>query len=119
MADPAGEVAVPQVTFHLIKSNYFRVVHADGAWGGITPRGLIEVNFYSERQPIPRSLTHSFSLESGELGQEIKGARVSREGPVREVEVGVIMDLSCARAVRKWLDDKITALEGMAKEEPK
>ena len=116
MAEPERELAVPQITFHLIKSNFFRVVHADGAWGGVTPRGFIEVNFYSERQPIPRSLTHSVNLESGTLGAEIREARVTKEGPVREVEVGVIMDLQCARSVRKWLDDKIAVVEQMAAE---
>ncbi len=98
-----------EITFHYIKSNHYRVVHADGAWGGITPRGLIQINFYSERQAIARQTVHPLQGET--LGEEIRERRQSRNGPVREIEVGAIMDLSSARSLRKWLDEKIGELE--------
>lgn len=98
-----------EVTFHYIKSNYFRVAHADGAWGGITPRGLIQINFYSERQPIAKQTFHT--IEGDRLGPEIADRRIVRDGPVREIEFGAVMDLSTAKLVREWLDDKIKVLE--------
>lgn len=102
------------ITFHFIKSSQFRVIHADGAWGGLTPRGLIEMNFYSERSAIPREITHPVTDEST-LGPEIAELRVTKQGIVREVDVGVIMDLAAAQALRKWLDDKIGTLEKLKK----
>src|SRR3989442_6878794 len=49
------EATKPQdVTFHYIKSSQFRVVHADGIIGGVTPRGLIHIAVFSERPAIPQ-----------------------------------------------------------------
>jgi len=100
----------PEITFHFIKSNFFRVFHVDGAWGGITPSGLIEINFYSERFPIPRQIFHPI-LPGGRLGNEFQERRVSKEGLVREIEAGAMMDLNTAKSVRDWLNDQIKVLE--------
>lgn len=95
--------------FHYLKSNLFRVVHADGVHGGLTPRGLIQANFYSERHPIPKMTVHS--VINGRIGKETREARVTRDGAVREVEVGVVFDLSLAKNLIKWLQEKIDAVE--------
>ena len=96
------------IDFHYIKSNDFRVVHADGVWGGATPRGYITMSFYSERHPIPRRLTHKIS-PNRTLGKETD--RDCKEGIIREIEVAVMMDLSMAKAFIPWLNEKITVLE--------
>ncbi len=100
------------IQFHFIKSNSYRVVHADGAYGGITPRQGIFVTFYSERLPIPTSLVHEID-SSGRLGPEIREKRESRDGVVREAEVGVSMDLEMAKSLLNWLREKIEVLEDM------
>ena len=102
---PEGE----PIAFHYIKSNFFRVVHADGAHGGITPRGLVEMNFFSERHPIPKKVVHTL-LPTGQMGPEVREERVERDGPVREVDVGVIMDLAAAKSLHAWLAEKIEVL---------
>ena len=106
------------VEFHYVKSNGFRVVHADGVWGGPTPRGYITMSFYSERAPIPRKI--SLELKPPEpnssnriLGQEI--VRDSKDGLVREVEVEVMVDLEMAKSLLKWLRGKVRVLEGQDK----
>ena len=40
-----------RVRFHYLKSQLWRVVHVDGAIGGITPRGMIHAALYSEEEP--------------------------------------------------------------------
>ena len=100
------------IDFHYIKSNGFRVVHADGAWGGLTPRGYIAMNFFSERFPIPRRLAHEIRPD-GTLAQETD--RDSKKGVVREVEVEVMVDLAMAKSLILWLNDKIQTLEDPAK----
>lgn len=102
----------PVVRFHYIKSNAYRVVHADGVVGGPTPSGLVHVSFFSERLPIPTVVDHAVSDIGGgrgTLGNEI--AREGKKGVVREVEVGVVMTLDTAKLLRAWLDDNITRLE--------
>lgn len=105
-----------KIKFHLIKSNLFRVVHADGAWGGLTPRGLLEVNFYSERTPIPREITLAINAEPPHIGGELMEERVTRDGILREVEVGVMMDLAAATSFRDWLDKHVKEMERISKE---
>lgn len=98
-----------KLRFNFIKSSSFRVVHADGAWGGITPHGNIQVAFFSERTPIPQQIVHELT-ETG-LGPEIKEERVARDGVVREVEVSVQMNLDIAKSVHDWLGKKIENAE--------
>lgn len=97
-----------RVEFHFIKSNDFRVVHCDGVWGGATPRGLISMNFYSERVTIPQKVTYTVS-ESSLIGSEIK--RESKEGFIREVDCAVMLDLNTAKSLIVWLQEHINAIE--------
>ena len=104
----AEESPLKSIEFHYIKSNGFRVIHADGVWGGPTPRGYLTMAFYSERHPIPLKLTHEIKPE-GTLGDPID--RDTKEGIVREVEVEVMLDLDMAKSLLPWLEEKIEALE--------
>jgi len=95
---------------HFHKSNFFRVVHADGCFGGVTPRGSIHCGFYSERAAIP--LRTSIALVNGQPGPET--VVESKEGLVREIEVDVVMDINTAISFHIWMRDKLEHLrQGM------
>lgn len=94
-----------EIQAHFVKSNFFRVVHADGAWGGVTPQLKIHMDIYNERQPIPRSMRSR--VVGDRIGEEIRDAREGKEGVVREVEVGVVMDVVVAEQVVAWLTERI------------
>lgn len=96
------------IDFHYIKSNSFRVVHADGVYGGPTPRGYIVLNFYSERVPIPQKITQEIT-SAGQLGGEID--QMGKGGIVREVEVGVTIDVPHAKSLIQWLQEKVDVME--------
>ena len=110
MSIKTGDQLPSSVTLHYIKSNYFRVVHADGAMGGFTPRGHLFFSLYSERAPLP-DVTVQAVEGTGQLGQEIVEKRQGSEGILRELEVGVVMDLAVAKALVTWLEDRIKILE--------
>ncbi len=97
-----------KVDLHFIKSNWFRVIHADGAWGGTTPAGNIGMTFYSERSPIPTRLVHEITPD-GRLGGEL--SRTVRKGIVREAEVQVVLSVGVAKALISWLQVKIQNVE--------
>ena len=100
--------------FTYFKSNLFRVIHADGAIGGLVHRGSIFMNLFSERLPIPQQ--QAFQLkQDGRVGDEINEKRVEREGVIREVEVGVVLQLNTAKALRRWLDKYIKKADELAK----
>lgn len=100
------------VTFHYIKSNQFRVIHVDGALGGVTPRLAIQMALFSERIPIPQQAVHEIDPATNALSDPPVDL-VSKTGLVREVEVEAILDLSAARALAAWLRDNIERLETM------
>jgi hypothetical protein len=97
-----------------VKSNYFRVIHADGAWGSITPFGNIHMAFYSERAAIPDIGKLTVSTKTGEVSKPEEYEADSEI--VREMEVDVVVDLGTAMRIRSWLDDKIKDLQSMVKQ---
>ena len=96
---------VDRISFHYIKGKNFRVIHADGALGGITPRGYVHFALYSERAAIPRRGVRNISEDGKTLGPET--IVEVREGVVRELEVDVIMDEKTTIELRDWLDRRI------------
>jgi hypothetical protein len=101
-----------RVAFHYLKSNFFRVVHADGGIGGITPKGLIHFAFYSERPAIPQVVVTGLD-EHGKL--TVDQQQIGREGVVRELEVDVLLEVGVARAVSQWLIERADAVEKATK----
>jgi hypothetical protein len=100
--------ALPRLRFHYIKGQQFRVIHVDGALGGITPRGLIHCAVYSERPAIPQTTEHDISPE-GRLGAQV--SQEGRQGVVREMDVDLIMSKQTAIELRDWLDGRVKELE--------
>jgi hypothetical protein len=94
-----------ELEFDFIKSNFYRVVRGDGVFGGLSPNGSFHLGFYSERMPYPQKMFHK--VEGGSMGPEETGKRIGRAGVLREMEVGVAMDVAQAIVLRNWLDDKI------------
>jgi hypothetical protein len=94
-----------EIEFDFIKSNYFRVIRADGAFGGLSPTGAIHMGIYSERHAIPQKIFHA--IQNRQLGPEITSKRQGRKSIVREMEVDVVLEISQALVLRKWLDERI------------
>ena len=96
--------------FHNKINPGYRQIHADGILGGITPKGLININFFSERFPIPKSTFYEFIAEK-KLIKEIKHSDDSKEGIIREFEFGVYLEINAAKELSNWLLDKINEYE--------
>jgi hypothetical protein len=119
MAKRAKDQKLPkELEFDFIKSNFFRVIKADGAFGGISPNGSIHMALYSERSAIPTKTFHSLEA-SGQLGPELREKRQGRRAILREVEVDVSMDIAQAIVLRDWLTDKIDQFEKLIGPIPK
>lgn len=102
-----------------IKSNYFRVIHADGIFGGLTPQGNIQMEVWSERQAIPKQSSFRIVTEGDgpALGEEIVEQRVSRDAFIREVEAGIVISHELAKAMIVWLQTRVDALDAAKKSE--
>ena len=94
-----------EIAFDFIKSNYFRVIHVDGAFGGLAPNGAIHMSVFSQRHPIPKKVVHE--LDGAKLGPELLNKREVRKAIVREVEADLVLNIGEAILLRDWLDSRI------------
>jgi len=100
-----------KIKIDYLKSNFFRVIHADGIFGGVTPYGMIHMDIFSERPTIPQQMV--YELKEGEsLGEDIRNERIVRDATsVREVEAGIVINSGLAKAMITWLESKIKIIE--------
>lgn len=100
--------------FFYQKGQHFRVVHVDGAHGGISPSGkYICMSLFNDRRPIPQEQLYPVA-QDGSLGTPTETK--AKDGIVREIEICAVMDLNVARSLHQWLGDKVNALEKISRE---
>jgi len=102
------------IKFHFNKSHLFRVIKIHGAWGGLSPRGEIQMNIFSERLPLPDSITQE--VTDGGLGKIVEQVGTTA-GIVREVEAAITMTPDVARKVAEWLTNKVEQFEALMVEQ--
>lgn len=108
-------VARPErISFHFLKSTQHRVIHVDGAFGAVTPHGLVSVSLFSERFPIPVEETHSL-IGDGSLKAEAENVK-GKTGIVREIDVTAILSPDIARRIADWLINRANDAERLAKQ---
>ena len=66
------------------------------------------MNLFGDRLPIPTVVTQQINPDMT-LGEEL--GRQAKQGIVREVEVGVVLEYRAAKSLRDWLTDKLKAIE--------
>jgi hypothetical protein len=101
---------IKKITIHNKISDNYRQVHVDGAFGGITPRGFFNLNFFAERAPIPKSQDFEV-IDNIKVGNQISVSPDSKMGILREFHFGIYMDVNVAKEIVKLLSGKIEELE--------
>lgn len=92
------------IELHYLKTKNYRTYYFDGLYGGITPNGKnIYMDIFLERNSTPQIMKHE--VIDGTIGKII--SKNGKDGIIREVECGLIMDIETARKLRNWLDAKI------------
>lgn len=89
-----------EVTFEYKYDDDYRPIYANGAYGGLNPRGEVVINFFTERYPIPKSEKYKYS--EGRIGEKISE---ESEGItiLRTINTGVIMSRDNAQSLYDWL----------------
>ena len=100
-----------QITFNYIKADNFHSMLATGVIGGITLNSLVDMNFFTDRVTIPQKI--SFAINNGQIAKEMN--RESKDGSVREVQFGVLMDVNTAKGLVTWLNERIKIIESEIK----
>lgn len=100
-----------QIQFQYIFSDDYNPEYCNGAYGGVTSQGEIVVNFYLERMPIPKSLTHEIN-EDGSLSGAVDVSPENLDSKViRYITSGVVLSESSARSIHDWLGQQIQEIE--------
>lgn len=87
-----------EIEFNYLKSNQFRVIHADGAIGDETPAGKLFIAFYSERHLLPDSQTFKINEDGRLVSEVLEKRKVNSDGDVmREIEIGIMLDVDVAK----------------------
>ena len=108
-----------RVHFQFRRSNHYRVIYCDSAWGGITPNGNISMGIASEVMELPTSNIMEL-LPDGAVGKQIGAEGLAATEPVvrREIEVEVVMSPHTALAMVNWLQDRLKELASRGDSEP-
>jgi hypothetical protein len=112
MAEPLKD---NRIRFYYEKSRFYRVIHADGVHGGISPHLDIRMAIFNEGAPVPQSITNLIN-DDGTLGAEELNLREQQQGVFREVEADIIMNVEVAKLLFEWLRVKISEVEEVSKQ---
>lgn len=100
-----------KVKFH-IPDNH-KLHFTTSVWGGINAKGMVEIHFLHDRPPLPKSSTDTIDDNGTLLQSDIDTSGYSI---VRTVQTGVVMDITSAKNLLSWLQEKIETWELKNKE---
>jgi hypothetical protein len=111
---PTGEAVMPEefkeIRFLYRRARDYRVIAANGAWGGVAANGVVAMDLYVERDAQPEAVVRQ--VEGLHLGpEEPSPSEPGVQRVERESQVGVLLTADTARAVGKWLLDQADELD--------
>ena len=93
-----------EITFQFDKDPDYRVIVANGAWGGVTPRGEFKFDLFFEHIDMPDEISYMATPDG--LGPETN--RTPSPTPFsRDALVGVVMTVENAESLGKWILEKV------------
>lgn len=99
------------ITFKYKYPEDYNPLYVNGAYGGINVQGEIVANFYFERIPMPKTITHELKSD-GNLGDILLTCPEDlAKSVVRYVQSGVVMNLEVAKQIHTWLGKQIELRE--------
>jgi hypothetical protein len=99
-----------EIEAHFVKSPDFKTVPVSGAYGGLLGNGTLNLNLFFERGPIPQKVL----LDVQDDGSIREKHREGKDGLVREVSMGIIMDLATTKALHALLTQMIIQQENQS-----
>ena len=109
MKDEKNQLKGETVSFKYIFPSDLKELHVSGAFGGVSPDGMIRMAFYSERQAIPNVEKRPINPDKtlGDQKEEEKNYEY-----VRIVQASLVFNDKTAASFINWLDGRIKDFEG-------
>lgn len=102
-----------KVKFVFEKSSDYKLIPANGAWGGVSSRGDFTLNFFVEHNPTPNYVVHEVKPDGG-LGEEVERDSTQKEEVfliTRELVGGVLLSLGEAKSLANFILEKCAEFE--------
>ncbi len=107
------ERKLPQsVRYEYCEESKVKLNYAHGVWGGVNPRGEIELNFYSESDKAPEYVECLVDAH-GTLGPELVPEGAKQRTIVRTIHNKVLLNYHTAYAVMQWLEEQLESLDAV------
>jgi len=103
------------VKFKYIFPDDYNPVYANGTYGGVTSKKEIALNFFTERQAIPR--TEEYELNPNLTLSDTKITEPKDLPIIRYITGGVIFNTREAKALHAWLARVIAEADRLLAEE--
>jgi hypothetical protein len=99
-----------------IKASYeydpdYRLVAANGVFGGITPRGELRVDFFAEYTAAPRSVELRIT-QDGQVTEE----KEATPRLIRRIQMGVLLSPDHVESFANWFRAKADEIKGIRKQ---
>ena len=100
-----------RVVFGYDRDPEYRVIFANGAQGGVTPKGEYTFDLFFEHARAPDKVVHSITPDG--LGPEVEHSPPMPQ-VVRDLLVGVVMTPAGAKSLAHWILENIRQFEDKA-----
>ena len=114
---PNGKNQPDEISIEWGYDKNYRLVPANGMWGGITPRGDLRIDFFVESIAVPDS--GAGKLLNDGSGNYTEHHEVSEKVTmVRKMQVGVMVPPQQVQSFMRWFQDKAQKVEASSKIQP-
>lgn len=102
------------IKFKYVFDGSYNPKFANGVYGGQNFKGEFVLNFYQERQPIPKTVEYEVK-EDGKLGEEVQKDPADHDQiMIRYITTGVTMNYGDAKSFYNWFGNMIKSFEQQA-----
>ena len=109
------DITPPQkVRFNYKKADDYRIIFANGAYGGFTPRKELMFHFFHEYKETPET-------EVMAIGEDGSPVPIRKDIPeeiemTRELKVGIVLTIEEAFSIGRWMLDKVEEFKKAAED---
>ena len=99
---------ITKVKFKFKFKEEYNPVFITGAQGGFTSTDMLVINFYQEREPLPKTIT--YDVKDNNINDVIDITPKQEKNTIdilRFIETGITCNLQTAISIRDWLTEQI------------
>lgn len=95
----------------------YRMIAANGMYGGVTTRGDLRVDFFVEYQPTPEPGDIVYQTQPDGSAEEVRKSEKKRL--VRRMQIGVLLPAQQVESFARWFQNKAEQIRELAEKEKK